>query len=110
MPIQPIDAQILFSQLDQVGKEQAAQKEIPPHAQSLQAAEMARQAEQADRSVNQARQADQGAEKVHDEGEKAGGRKEGGTKKKGRGACGPPAGEAEVFEDPDLGRHVDLIG
>ncbi len=114
MPILPIDAQTLFSQIEQVGKEQATQRESTPQAQSLQGAELARQAEQADHSVNQTRRPDEGAEKVRD-GKEGGGRRKDRTRKKRAGrpagdAAPVPEGEAERIADPDLGRHIDLLG
>ena len=37
MSVLPIDLQTMLAQMDRVGKEQAVQKEISPHHQSLQA-------------------------------------------------------------------------
>jgi len=108
MPILPIDLQTLFSQLNQVGKEQAVQKEVPPLAQSLQASEIVKKTEAADNSVNQTREVEQGAEKVKNE--KEGGHKRKASekekkKKEGRAVSGRPC-----FEDPNLGHHVNLVG
>lgn len=44
MSVLPIDLQTMLAQMDRVGKEQAVQKEISPHQQSLQATELSKKA------------------------------------------------------------------
>ncbi len=53
MPLLPIDLQTLFSQANQVSKEQAIQKEAAPLAQSQQGAQMVQKTEQRDNAVNE---------------------------------------------------------
>ena len=108
MPLLPIDLQTMFSQMSQVGREQAAQKDVPPHYQAAQAAELAKKSEHDDKAVNQAREPGEGPEKVKEE---AGGRGRG----RGRGRQRPESGKGapaarSVVEDPALGHNVDLVG
>ena len=109
MPLLPIDLQIMFSQMSNVGKEQAVQRDVTPQYQFVQGAEMVQKAEHDDSAVNQSQQVGEGPEKVkeREEQEKRRQAQERGspTARKGDGE-----GEKQVFEDPDLGHHVDLIG
>lgn len=107
MPILPIDVQTMLSQLDQVGKEHAARKEGAPQAQSLQALELVRQAEQSDHSVNQTRDMGEGPDKVEDERERARQRKHSRSRE---GRAGGRPEDSPIIEDPELGRHIDLTG
>jgi hypothetical protein len=67
MPILPIDMQILFSQMNQVGKEQAIQKEGHAINQSLQGMALVKNTEQEDNSVNQSKDIGDGIEKLKNE-------------------------------------------
>jgi hypothetical protein len=118
MPLLPIDLQTMFSQMSQIGREQAVQKEVPPLHQAVQAEQIVRKSEHDDKSVNQAREPGQGPEKVREE---AGGRKRrpgGGPRERGRAPQAGPAGAGQEsprerpaeFDDPALGHHVDLEG
>ncbi len=109
MPLLPIDLQTLFAQMDRVGKEQAIQKEISPQHQSLQGTEIVKKSEEKDKTVNETKEVGEGVEKVKEEEKKEKRemkKKEGKDRKTGknRGA------EEEIFSDPDLGKHIDLIG
>ena len=107
MPILPIDLQTIFAQMNNVGKEQAAQKEIAPQHQAMQASELVRETDQQDHSVNQTRDVEDGVERVREESEKRRRRREHEEreKKEDREKRRP-----RYLQDPDLGRHVDLIG
>ena len=107
MPILPIDLQTLFTQSTQVGKEQAAQKDAPPAAQSLQGSQLVQKAAQADASVNETHaQEEEGPEQVKDRARR------GAERRRRQGRAGrkapetPPAPAA--FRDPALGRNVDI--
>jgi hypothetical protein len=106
MPLLPIDLQTLFTQLTHVGKEQAAQKDASPHAQSLQGAQLVQKTEQRDAAVNETRPQEQGPENV-----KRRTRRDGRHREKPPGER-PPAQQQtpEIFVDPALGRNVDLTG
>ena len=108
MPVLPIDLQTMLAQMDRVGKEQAVQKEISPHHQSLQATELSKKAAQDDHSVNQTHELGEGVEKVKEEQEREKKRK-GAAPKKGKQEMLDNK-QKEIFEDPDLGRHINLSG
>ncbi len=106
MPLLPIDLQILFSQSNQVGKEQAAQKEAAPLAQSLQGAQIAQRTEQRDNAVNEAHNQEQGPEQVKARGRRG---REGRTKRETRPKPPKQAPRPKaVFQDPALGRTIDI--
>ncbi len=109
MALLPIDLQTLFSQTTQVGKEQAAQKDAPPAAQSLQGAQLAQKAEVRDHAVNEAHDQEEGPEKVRDRARR-GAERRGRREPKGAKppAARPPA--SDVVSDPDLGRNIDITG
>ncbi|MBE3065447.1 MAG: hypothetical protein IMZ69_10580 [Spirochaetes bacterium] len=106
MPLLPIDLQTLFSQLTHVGKEQAAQKDAAPHAQSLQGAQLVQKAEQRDSAVNETRPQEQGPERAKQRSRREGRRREKPPEER------PPSRPRtpEIFNDPALGRNVDLTG
>jgi len=109
MALLPIDLQTLFSQTTQVGKEQAAQKDAPPAAQSLQGAQLVQKADTLDHTVNEAHEQEQGPEKVKDRARR-GAERRGRREPKGAKppAARPPA--SDVVSDPDLGRNIDITG
>ncbi len=111
MPLLPIDLQTLFSQTNQVGKEQAAQKDATPQAQSLQGSQLVQKTEQRDNDVNEAQHQEEGPEQVKARSRRprreAGERRENGAKGK---PSTKPARSAEVFKDPALGKNIDVTG
>jgi hypothetical protein len=111
MAIQPIDAQVLFSRLNQMGKEQAEQKDGQVHAQLVQGAEIAKRTEEADRTVARVREAEgDNVRRVKDE-----------PRRQGRPG-GKSAGEEETEEENPgddgreplresyLGKKIDITG
>ncbi len=109
MPLLPIDLQIMFSQMSHVGKEQAVQKDVSPQYQFVQGSEMVQKAEHDDGAVNQPQAVSEGPEKVSDEEESESKQQSRGHgKSEGRREETPE--KRKVFEDPDLGHHVDLLG
>jgi len=109
MALLPIDLQTLFSQSQQVGKEQAAQKDAPPAAQSAQGAQLVQKAEVRDHAVNETQNQEQGAEKVKDRSRRGAQRREPRERREGKAApARPPA--PDVVTDPDLGRNIDVSG
>jgi hypothetical protein len=108
MALLPIDLQTLFTQSTQVGKEQAAQKDAPPAAQSLQGAQLVQQQETRDKSVNQAQEQQEGPEKLKDRARRGAERRKGRQKDAKPPAAQPPA--PDVVRDPALGRNVDITG
>lgn len=108
MPLLPIDLQTMFSQMAQVGREQAVQKDVPPQYQAAQAAEIVKKTEHDDKAVNQAREPSEGPDKVRDEQGRKPPRQGRGRQRGGEGTESPA--KRDVFEDPALGHNVDLVG
>ncbi len=108
MPLLPIDLQTLFSQTNQVGKEQIVQKEATPLAQSLQGSQMVQKTEQRDNDVNETQHQEEGPEQVKARTRReSGGRREKGSRGK---PAAKPAPRKDVFRDPELGRNIDVTG
>ena len=106
MALLPIDLQILFTQSNQVGKEQAVQKEAAPQAQSLQGAQLVQKTEQRDNDVNETHDQEEGPEQIKDRARRGADRKRRQNAEKHKPAGKPPA--KNVFRDPALGRNVDI--
>ena len=107
MSIQPIDLQTLFMRLGQVGKEQAAMREAAHLAQAAQGTEIARQSEEAARTVNETKELEDGLEAVKDEQEGAGKNAE---REKEESQSKEKNEQKDVFSDPALGTKIDLSG
>jgi hypothetical protein len=109
MPLLPIDLQTMFNQMSQVGRETAVQRDVTTQYQFLQGTEMVRKTEADDRTVTQTRELGDGLEKVKEERQRQ-------KRRQGRGGAGEPTKEQarkkddNIFDDPDLGHHVDLVG
>ena len=109
MPLLPIDLQIMFGQLSHVGKEQAVQRDVTPQYQFVQGSEMVQKAEHDGSAVNQSQQLGEGPEKVKEQEEQEK-RRHAQEQKKGESDDRAAEEEKQVFEDPDLGHHIDLVG
>jgi hypothetical protein len=109
MAIQPIDLQTLFTQLDKVGKHQAAQKEGLQIQQALQGDQIQRETDDRIRSVNESQDLGEGTEAVNDRSPRQHPGKEKQERQGGAPADEAPSGEA-FFQDPDLGKNIDLSG
>lgn len=106
MALLPIDLQILFTQSNQVGKEQAVQKDAAPLAQSLQGAQLVQKTEQRDNDVNETHDQEEGPEQVKDKARRGAERKRRQGAEKRKPAAQSPA--KDVVRDPALGRNVDI--
>jgi type II secretory pathway pseudopilin PulG len=109
MAIQPIDLQVLFTQVDKVGKAQAAQQEGLAQQQAMKGVQLQQKTDENIRQVNEAQNTGEGTEKVNDRNRRnASG---GGSKKDGKHDLD---GEDEdektpsVFADPLLGKKIDI--
>jgi hypothetical protein len=103
--IQPIDLQVLFSRLNQIGREQAVQRDAQVQAQAVAGKEIAERSEQRDHRVSELSTEEEGPEVVGEDGQNtASGGQEGEAREESEET------RQEVFRDPDLGRHVDLSG
>jgi hypothetical protein len=107
MPLLPIDLQTLFSAANQVGKEQAIQKDAAPLAQAAQGAQMAQKTELRDNTVNETHNQEEGPEQVKDRSRRGADRKrrQSGEKRAARPAAAPAR---DVVQDPNLGRNIDI--
>ena len=106
MPIQPIDMQTLFAKINQVGKEQAALKDISAQHQAMQNSEIEKQADQKTHTVQDPEDVSDGPAKTDEDGHA-------GREKEQQEENEPHEEEVkkkEVVKDPDLGHHIDLSG
>jgi hypothetical protein len=104
VPILPIDLQILFSQMNQVGKEQAAMKDGAAIQASIQNMGLAKETEEKDNSVNQSNDVGDGVEKLKNELNK---QQEQNREKKDKHDQ-EAMKKKQVFSDPALGHHIDI--
>lgn len=110
MPILPIDLQTIFAQMPNVGREQALQRDVAPLQQSAQGQTIVQASYHQDRSVNETNESREG-EGVKPRREGRGKREElerRAAREKGQSKEEGP--KEEVFRDPALGRHVDVVG
>ena len=106
MAIQPIDLQALFTQVEKVGKAQAAQREGVAIQQEIQGVQLQRKTEEHIKSVNEAQNTgEDGTEKVK-EREAKGHDAEGEKNKDPRHHA--EENEAAVYSDPRLGNNIDI--
>jgi hypothetical protein len=113
MAIQPIDLQAIFTQIDKVGKNQAAQREGLQIQQALQGHQIQQRAEERIQSVNEAQDTGEGgAERVNDRNARGGEEREEGREAAEDKEAGPEERErtAYVIRDPGLGQNVDFSG
>ncbi len=108
MPLLPIDLQTLFTQLNQVAKDQTAQKEMVPLAQAAQGSQIAKQTGARDTRVNETERQEQGTEQVRRRRRREGQKKrQAPEREKGKR---PAEQKKDVFRDPALGSHIDVTG
>jgi ribosomal protein L12E/L44/L45/RPP1/RPP2 len=109
MAIAPVDLQVLFTQMEKVGKAQAAQREGQVLQQSLQGVQIQKKIEEEINQVNEAQNTGEGAEKVKDKDQEAEGQK---NKKNFKKDNDEEETEEEqspsVLTDPSLGRKIDI--
>jgi len=111
MPILPIDLQTMFSQMNHVGKDQAVQKEVTPQHQTLQGQEIAEKTLEKDHTVNESEEVGKGIEKTKNK--KKNQKKSGESSRKEKKEKEDTKKEndtTEVYKDPNLGHHIDIIG
>jgi hypothetical protein len=108
MAITPIDLQTIFTQVDKVGKTQAAAKEGQALAQSIQGAHIQRKTEEQIKQVNETQNTGEGADKINDHSR----RQNSGSKKDGKGKDDDKDSEEEksfsVLRNPNLGNKIDI--
>jgi hypothetical protein len=107
MPILPIDLQTLFSNLNQVSKDQAVAKEVTPEQQNLTGTQIAKTTIEKDSEVNTTEELDQGSEAIKDK--EAGSGQEPGKKGKKKEKEETKDSKDDPYQDPDLGQHIDIV-
>ncbi len=109
MSVSPLDLQILYSNLKNIGQQHASERGAEIAQQDKLAEESARRADEDDHKVLKAKDVETGAKKIdeeeqnqqHHEPEKDEKKKEDDEK----------SGSKKIFfEDPDIGHHIDISG
>lgn len=109
MPIRPIDLQAMLLQLNQVGREQAAEKEGAALQAAMKSAADQKRLEETKESVHRPQDDETASRAVGDGGgQSAGGELPEEGRGKAEGESLPP--KKEIVHDPDLGKRVDLSG
>jgi hypothetical protein len=109
MAIAPIDLQAIFSQVDKVGKTQAAAKEGQTLHQVMQEVQFQRKTEEQIQQVNEAQNTGEGAEKIKDRESGHEQRQKSGSKNDERkNSEDAEEKQTAVFRDPNLGRKIDI--
>jgi chromatin remodeling complex protein RSC6 len=109
MAIAPIDLQAIFSQVDKVGKTQAAQREGQTLHQAIQGVQLQRKTEENIQQVNEAQNTGEGAEKVKDRDSRQEQKhKSGGKSNESKKDENEEETQAPALRDPYLGRKVDI--
>jgi len=106
MAITPIDLQTLFTQLDKVGKAQAAQKEGLALQQSMQAVQLQKKTNEHIQQINEAQNTGEGAEKINDHSGGSGQNQKKSDKKKEQKE--EEKDTISVLNDPSLGKKIDI--
>lgn len=116
MPIKPIDLQTLFTQMDRVSRERAAETQAAAAQQSLAGAETQKKAEQTAHSVQKTEESKdedgQGVAIKDDEASKRGKDQQASGEKKKDGDEGDEAEKPDesVIRDPRVGGKIDILG
>ena len=109
MSVSPLDLQILYSNLKNVGQQQAAERGAEIAQQDKQAEQLAQRADEKDHQVSETKDVETGVEKIKDKGKK---QHEGSSKKEKKEQEQQAAEEKEkkFFKDPDIGHNIDISG
>jgi hypothetical protein len=115
MPLQPIDLQTLFTQLDKVGKDLSVHKEGVQIQASVQGAEIQKKTDIRAHSVNEAQDAGEGPERLKDRTGRRQRDRQFSARDKNAPADESDRRSAEsvepgIISDPDLGRNLDVSG
>ncbi|MCL2176054.1 MAG: hypothetical protein FWB73_08425 [Treponema sp.] len=111
MAIAPIDLQALFSQVEKVGKAQAAAKDGQVIHQAILGEQIQKKTDEQLRQINEAQNLDEGQEKINDRTNK---QKHEGKNKNSERKENEPDDEnknnsaAVQFRDPNLGNRIDI--
>ncbi len=112
MPIQPIDLQVLFSRLDNIGREAVGPQQAAAQGQEVAGAQLAEQSRAQARRVTDAEELPDGSEEVKED--ESGEEQESSAKRRRRSTGESDEAEDRSTEteirDPALGRTIDLSG
>jgi len=108
MAIAPIDLQTIFTQVEKVGKEQAAAKEGHAMQQAIQGAHIQRKTEEHINQVNETQNTGEGADKINDKNQKHGGRQTEEQKEREEAEKEEEKRRQAAFKDPYLGNKIDI--
>jgi len=109
MAIAPIDLQAIFSQVDKVGKTQAAQKEGQTLHQAIQGVQIERKTEEHIQQVNETQNTGEGVEKVKDRDQERGQKRNpGGKNDERKKEENAEEAQGSVLRDPYLGKKIDI--
>ncbi len=112
MPIQPIDLQVLFSRLDNIGREAVGPQQAAAQGQDVAGAQLAEQSRAQARRVTDAEELPDGSEEVKED--ESGEEQENSAKRRRRSTGESDEAEDRSAEteirDPALGRTIDLSG
>jgi hypothetical protein len=107
MAISPLDLQTLFTQMDKVGKQEAAQREGAALLQSIQQARHQQETDERIRSVNEAQNMGEGTEEIKDKNGGRSGREDRQTHVTENTEESIEEKDS-VIRDPDLGKNIDF--
>jgi len=105
MAIAPIDLQTLFTQVDKVGRAQAAQKEGQALQQAIQGVQLQRKTEEQIKQVNETQNSGDGAEKVNDNSKR---QNPGGNNNQNKKENKDEKKQLSVLSNPVLGKKIDI--
>lgn len=109
MAIAPLDLQVLYSQLENVSKTVAHQQQGKQLANAIQQETHAQQMAEKNSTVQQLQSGEEGIQKVKDRA--AGGSSQGGSQKKQeQEEDQEQLPEQVAFQDPNLGKFIDISG
>ena len=109
MAITPINLQAIFSQVDKVGKTQAAQKEGQTLHQAIQGVQIERKTEEHIQQVNEAQNTGEGIERIKDRDKEHGNRQNSGHRNDERKKEeNTEETQTHVLRDPYLGKKIDI--
>lgn len=107
MAIQPIDLQVLFLRLNQIGKDQAAIQSSQAQSQNVVGSEIAQRSEEQNRTVTENQTLEGGPEPIHDDESSE---EQTRHEREHQQQNEPNESKKEVFRDPDLGQNIDIQG
>lgn len=111
MALKPIDLQVLFSRLNELSREQAVQKELVIHQQSVKTNEILKETDQKTHSVTQPAEVEQGeTERIRNEGRGKGQKRQGKDHPTKASSEQEEETPLEIVKDPHLGKNIDLTG